>query len=110
MDWQTGFNVMFGIAGSAVLLYVAIVQRNMDNMKRDFTRENDKLARDNDKLAHDLKNVGHVLSNLRETIPATYATIEDLNRGIDQVGQRVSDIFTVLSRIDEKIEKLRDSK
>jgi hypothetical protein len=54
--------------------------------------------------------VGHVLSNLRETIPATYATIEDLNRGIDQVGQRVSDIFTVLSRIDEKIEKLRDSK
>lgn len=103
MDWQTAFNVMFAVAGSAVLLYVGSLHRAMEANKHTHTRENDLLR-------HDLKNVQQTLSGLRETIPMTYATIDDLNRGIDQVGARVSDIFTVLSRIDEKIENLRNSK
>lgn len=88
MDWQTAFNIAFGVAGGGVLLYV---QTTRDELKT---------------LRHDLKNSQQVVSTLREFIPMTYASIPDLDKAIGAVSIRITDVFTVMSRLEGKIDKV----
>lgn len=61
-------------------------------------------------MKHDHKNLQQTVSNLREAIPAKYATIDDMNRSVDQIGARISDVFMTLNRMEDKIDRIKENK
>jgi GTPase len=90
MDWQAAFNVALFVAGGGVALYVASVKEEGKRMRNDYN------------------NLASAVTTLREAIPMRYATIDDLNRSVDQVNARVGDVFSVVTRIENKLDHKAD--
>lgn len=90
MDWQIAFNVALIVAGGGVSLYIHSVKEEHKRMR------------------HDHNSLAQSVTTLREAIPQRYATIDDLNRSVDQVSMRVGDMVTTLNRIEGKIDRKAD--
>lgn len=101
MDWQTGFNIMVGIAGAGVTLYVRSVQDKLREQREDHLREISKVQ-------HDIRNNQQSIASMREYIPQTYVTIPDLDKAVAQVNHRITDIFSVLTRMEDKLDRFRE--
>jgi methyl-accepting chemotaxis protein len=103
MDWKDAFFIVLPIAVAGLTLWNNALKDQIRNMRDDFNRE---VAN----VKHDVKNVQQSMANFREMVPMTYATINDLNRSVDQINDRIGDAFGVLNQINEKIDRLKDSK
>lgn len=90
MEAQTLFNIVLLAACGGISLYISSVRDKMKTME------------------HDHKSLGQTVSNMREYIPQKYATIDDLNRSVDQSNSRMNDIFSALNRIEDKIDRKAD--
>lgn len=90
MEWQDAFNIALLISGAGVGLYVNSVKE------------------ENKRMRHDHNTLAQTVTNLREAIPQRYATIDDLNRSVDQVNSRVGDMVLTLNRIESKIDRKAD--
>lgn len=90
MDWQSAFNIALLFASACVGFYVNTVKEEHKRMR------------------HDHNNLAATVTVLREAIPQRYATIDDLNRSVDQVNARVGDMVSTLDRIENKLDRKAD--
>lgn len=102
MEWKSLFDIALTAAGVGVMLYISSVREQLRQVREENTREHTTMR-------HDIKNNAQVLSNLREMIPSKYATIDDLNRSVDQGNQRITDVFNVLSRMESKMDRMQEN-
>lgn len=103
MDWKDAFFIVLPVASAGLGLWIASLKEQQRTMREDHNREVGIMK-------HDIKNLQQTMSNFREMVPMTYATINDLNRSVDQVNARISDSFTVLNQINDKIDRIREAK
>lgn len=97
MDWQSAFNVAFSIGAAISAIWAASEARHKAETRKEL-----------DIMKHDHKTLQQTVSNLRELIPTKYATIDDLNRSVDQMALRMSDVSTILNRMEDKIDRIKD--
>lgn len=87
-DWQSAFNIALLVAGAGVALYVRMVNERMNELR------------------NDVKNINAAIT----LIHTGYATIPDLDKAVAAINVRITDVFVVLQRMEDKLDRIRDSK